>query len=100
MGTQVKLTRSGGFAGLSLVAAVDLDELPPATASAVRAALAQVDFDPPARRPAPMPGAADTYQYDLVVTGRRLRSLTAHEPLADPGLRALTEVLLPLATPE
>ena len=102
MGTRVRLTRSGGFAGLSMVASVDLDELPKTAASRVRAALAKVDFDgqtglEPA---APMPGAADTYQYDLEVLGRRRRSLTVHEPIADPGLRTLVDVLLPLAEPE
>jgi len=103
VGTRLQLTRSGGMAGLSLVASVDLDQLPKATAKEVRAALAQVDFDRPAastpgrRR---MPGAADTFQYDLVVTGTELRSLTAHEPVSDPGLRTLFEVLLPLAEPE
>jgi hypothetical protein len=102
MGTRVQLTRSGGLAGLSLVASVDLDDVPADTAEAVRAALDQVDFDAPAMRGGgrPMPGAADTYQYDLVVTGEGRRSLTAHEPLSDPGLQALSEVLLPLARPE
>ena len=99
---RVRLERSGGFAGLSLVASVDLDDLPEPTAAEIRTALAQVDFDPPRKRAGGrgMPGAADTYQYDLVVTGERRRSLTAHEPLSDPGLQALSQVLLPLAQPE
>ena len=102
MGTRLQLTRSGGMAGLSLVASVDLDQLPKATAKEVRAALSQVDFDRPAASPGRrrMPGAADTFQYDLVVTGTELRSLTTHEPVSDPGLRTLFEVLLPLAEPE
>jgi hypothetical protein len=100
MGTRVNLTRSGGLAGLSLVASVDLDDVPPATAEAVRSALREVDFDPPRGGGAggrPMP---DTYQYDLEVVDEGRRRLTAHEPLADPGLRALSAVLLPLARPE
>ena len=102
MGTRVRLTRSGGFAGLSMVASVDLDELPKRQANQVRAALSKVDFDGLSRpeRAAPMPGAADTYQYDLEVIGRRPRSLTVHEPIADPGLQTLLDVLLPLAHPE
>jgi hypothetical protein len=98
MGTRVNLTRSGGLAGLSLVASVDLDDVPVATAEAVRAALRDVDFDPPhggGGRPLP-----DAYQYDLEVVDEGRRRLTAHEPLADPGLRALSAVLLPLARPE
>lgn len=102
MGTRIRLTRSGGFAGLSMVASVDLDDLPRRTAEAVRAALDQVDFDPPRRRAASrrMPGAVDTYQYDLEVIDGGRRSVTAHEPLSDPGLQALSEVLLPMAEPE
>ncbi len=37
----MKLTRSGGLAGISMVASVDLDELPPATARKVKAAQEQ-----------------------------------------------------------
>lgn len=97
MGTHVRLTRSGGLAGISLVASVDLDELPPAKADEVKAALAEVDFDAP---PAPHPGGADRYQYDLVVTDGGTRSLTAHDPFVGPGVRAVLDVLLPLAQPE
>ena len=94
----MKLTRSGGLAGISLVASVDLDELPPAMAEQVRAALDEVDFDAP---PAPArPGAADRYQYDLVVSNDETRSLTACDPFVGPGVRALLDVLLPLAEPE
>ncbi len=109
MGTRVRLTRSGGFAGLSMVASVDLDELPEDTAAEVRAALDEVDFDKPAgrrrRAAAPAPpafgaGAADTFQYDLEVIGAERRSLTVHEPLPSPQLQTLVDVLLPLARPE
>jgi emfourin len=100
MGTRVQLTRSGGFAGLSMVASVDLDDVPAETAAAVRAALEQVDFDPPRVGAGGGRRIADAYQYDLEVIDEGRRSLTAHEPLADPGLQALSEVLLPLARPE
>ena len=95
----MRLTRSGGIAGISLVASVDIDELPPGEAKRLRAALAEVDFDAPpaaARRP----GRADAYQYDLVVTDHGTRSLTAHDPFVGPGVRAVLDVLLPLAEPE
>ena len=102
MGTRVRLIRSGGFAGLSMVADVDLDNLPKRTAEKVRAALDEVDFDPPRTRAGGrrMPGAADTFQYDLEVVDGGRRSLTAHEPLSDPGLQTLSEVLMPMAEPE
>ena len=98
MGTTVRLTRSGGLAGIAMVASVDLDELPPATAEAVRAALAGVDFDDPGTPPPP--GAADGYQYDVEVKDGGTRSVTAHDPFLSPGLRSLVDVLLPLAQPE
>jgi hypothetical protein len=109
VGTRVRLTRSGGLAGLSMVASVDLDDLPAATAKKVRTALAEVDFDPaPAprkagrRAPAPRawPGAADTYQYDLEVIDGKKRSITLHDPVSSPEVKALLDVLLPLAEPE
>lgn len=99
MGTRVTLTRSGGLAGLSMVASVDVEELPDPARARVRAALGELDFDAPPAPPAE-PHGADTYQYDVVVTNGGRRSLTAHDPVRSPGLRALLDVLLPLARPE
>jgi hypothetical protein len=88
-----------------MVASVDLDDLPPATAKKVRSALAEVDFEP-----APAPRAAgrraaparfpDAYQYDLEVHDGRKRSITLHDPVSSPEVQALLDVLLPLAEPE
>ena len=100
MGTNVRLTRSGGFAGLSMVANVDLDELPHPAAAQVRAALDGVDFDRLGKVGRPRGGMPDAYQYDLEVDDGRRRSLTVHEPLSDPGLQTLVNVLLPMAQPE
>ncbi len=100
MGTRVKLTRSGGLAGISMVASVDLDELPPETAARVRAALDEVDFKTRFPRAPKRRAMADGFQYDLVVTNDKTRSLTAHDPFVGPGLRTLLDVLLPLAEPE
>lgn len=103
MGTRVRLTRSGGLAGLSSVASVDLDDLPPAAAEKVRAALDKVDFKPRKRRTArgaPV-GLPDAYQYDIEVNdGKKRRSLTARDPVASPEIQALLDALLPLAQPE
>ncbi|MGH9266005.1 MAG: protealysin inhibitor emfourin [Acidimicrobiales bacterium] len=99
MGTRVRLIRSGGLAGISMVADVDLEQLPGATADEVRAALAEIDFDAPAA-PAARRGAADAYQYDLEVTDGGTRRMTAHDPFVGPGVRALLDVLMPLAEPE
>ncbi len=99
MGTRIRLTRSGGLAGLSMVASVDLDELPEDTAEEIRAALAELDFDPPEAN-AGRSAVPDAYQYDVVVTNGKRRSLTAHDPFLSPALRALVDALLPLAEPE
>lgn len=116
MGTRVRLTRSGGLAGISMVASVDLDDLPAETAAELHAALDEVDFDDPAgRRPrgrgraaAPPPGpptpfgagAADTFQYDLEIDDGRRRKLTVQEPVISPPMRTLVDTLLPMAEPE
>ena len=102
MGTRIRLTRSGGLAGLTMVASVDLDDLPEATAEKIRAALEEVDFTPSsgARGGSGPPGMPDAYQYDLVVTNGRRRSLTAHDPFLDPALRTVVNARLPCAEPE
>jgi hypothetical protein len=100
MGTNVRLTRSGGFAGLSMVADVDLDHLPGHQAAEVQAALDGVDFDRLHQAVPRPPGRPDGFQYDLEVDDGRRRSVTAHEPLSDPGFQQLVDVLLPMARPE
>jgi len=107
MGTSIHLTRSGGLAGLEMVASVDVDKLPASTASKVRSALAGLTDDPPpapprrrSRSAAPPPGA-DRYQYDLVVeTGGKRRKITAHDGTLSPELQALVDELMPFAGPQ
>ena len=102
MGMRVRLTRSGGLAGLSMVASVDVDDLPAAKAKKVRSALQGMDFEPPKRRraaPAPKP-MADGFQYDLEVDDGKKRSVTVRDPVDSPELQTLLEVLMPLAEPE
>jgi hypothetical protein len=100
MGTRVRLTRSGGLAGLSMVASVDLDDLPAPKARKVRSALEGMDLAPPKRRrsaPAPF---ADGFQYDLEVDDGKKRSVTLRDPVTSRELQTLLDVLLPLAEPE
>ena len=100
MGTRVRLTRSGGLAGISMVADVDLDDLPESASEEVRAALSEVDFDAPPAAAATRRGAADSYQYDLEVIDGGTRAMTAHDPFVGPGMRALLDVLMPMAEPQ
>lgn len=98
MGTHLHLTRSGGLAGIDMVASVGVDELPPAEAAKALSALADLDA---AGAPAAGPQGADLYQYDLVVTtGGSRRSVRAQEPDIPPPMRSLLDVLLPLAAPK
>lgn len=101
MGTRLRLTRSGGIAGIDMVASVDIDELPAHTGSSVRSALAGLDkVEAAAPPPAGPPPGADRYQYDLVIEsdGER-RSVRAHDGALTPELRTVVDALLPLAEP-
>jgi len=99
MGTHLHLTRSGGLAGIDMVASVDVDDLPAHAASQVHSALA--DLDALAPRPSAGPQGADRYQYDLLVmTGQARRAVSAREPDIPPPMQSLLDVLLPLASPE
>jgi hypothetical protein len=99
MGQHVRLTQSGGLAGLQMVAAVDVDDLPAPAAARVREAVDGLSFERPTGG-GPPPGGPDRFQYDLEVTDGHRRSLTAHEPDLPPGLQTVIDVLLPLAEPQ
>jgi len=101
----VRLTRSGGIAGLDMVASVDVDDLPAETAAPLRSALAGLASEAEAEAdtnpvvPAPAAGA-DRYQYDLAVTdGAKRWSVTAHEGALTPAVGAVVDLLLPFASP-
>lgn len=106
MGTHVRLTRSGGLAGIDMVASVDVDSLPADEASRLRDALAGIDFDRHAAGaggaagPGGPPMGADRYQYDLEVDDGGKRALTAHEPDLSPPLKTVIDILLPRAQPQ
>jgi len=100
MGVRVRLTQSGGLAGIAMVADVDIDDLPVAEAARVRHALTMLSFRRAREPGGPRPGRPDRFQYDLEVTDGRRRSLTAHEPDIAPELQSVIDVLLPLARPQ
>ena len=94
------LVQSGGLAGLTLVAELDVDDLPPDTAAAVRRALDGVDLPALAGRPAPSPQGADRFCYELTVDARGERHhLQLQEPDVPAELRPLLDALLPRARP-
>ena len=64
---RLRLTRTGGFAGLATEATLDTAELAPAEAEPVLAALDAVDLRSLAERPPPPPGPPDSFRYMLDV---------------------------------
>jgi hypothetical protein len=96
----LQLVQSGGLAGLTLVAEVEVDDLPADAAVVVRRALATVDLPALAARPPPPPAGPDRFSYELTVdcAGER-RCVRLQEPEVPPELRPLLSTLLPLARP-
>lgn len=101
MATTIRLTRSGGLAGLDMVASVDVDDLPAATGSTVRSALAGLGKQRAPAGTAGPPAGADRYQFDLVIDsdGKR-QALTAHEGNLTPDLAAIVDALRPHLRPQ
>jgi hypothetical protein len=96
----LQLVQSGGLAGLTLVAEVDVDDLPPDDAVAVRRALDTVDLPALAARTPPPPSGPDRFSYELTVDGRgERRCLKLQEPEIPDELRPVLTALLPLARP-
>lgn len=89
------MTRSGGFAGLTVRASLDTAELEPEDAQELRTLVEHAGLDELSRR-SPLRGTgADRFQYDLTVTeGERQRRVVAAEAAAPPELRALLERVL------
>ena len=96
----LQLVQNGGLAGLTLVAEVDVDDLPAEAASVVRRALDTVDLPALAASPPPPPLGPDRFSYELTVDAAGgQRSVKLQEPEVPPELRPLLATLLPLAKP-
>jgi Emfourin len=97
----LQLVQSGGLAGLTLVAEVDVDDLPADAAAVVRRALDTVDLPALAARPPPPPAGPDRFSYDLTVEAAgEHQQVKLQEPEVPPELRPLLSALLPLARPQ
>jgi hypothetical protein len=87
----------GGFAafpGLARPVTLHCDTLPPAEREKLRQLVERADFFAlPAQRHA-QPDVRDARSYTIEIDdGQRCRSVTVHEPIADPALRALVDEL-------
>ena len=90
---RLTLARSGGFAGVTMVASLELSDLPPEEARSVRRSVHAA--------PASVPRAVsvDRFAYDLTVEekgGRR--ELHYVEPDIPPGMAVVIEALMARAT--
>ena len=66
---ELSVRRTGGFAGLAMVASLNTRDLDPEEAERILDALDRVDLDHLQDRPDAAPGAADMFQYQLDVSG-------------------------------
>ena len=91
---RIEIERTGGFAGLSMTAAVDIDDLPAEEAAVLHAALAAARFfELPARIEGDAPGA-DRFHYQLtVIEPDRRHTIQAGESALPAALRPLVDVV-------
>jgi hypothetical protein len=88
---KLRVTRSGGFAGVPLVAEVDLATLPAERAAAVREAVSEIDF---AAKAPPAPPIPDGFHYRIDVWRDDGHvELTADDPFVPPPVRKLAQLL-------
>jgi len=96
----IEFRRTGGLAGLAMVATVDTDTLGPEKSAGLLANLERADVADLASRPLPTPTGADRFQYDLTVQqGDDRHSLTVGESALPAELRPLVRDLMALAHP-
>jgi hypothetical protein len=91
----LRLTRTGGLAGIAMEATVDTGELDPATADRILAAVRRADTS---SRGAP--GLPDAFTYELEMDdGGGIRRVTFSDPGAPESLRPALDVLRPRMRP-
>jgi hypothetical protein len=66
---ELSLRRTGGLAGLPMVASLNTRDLDPEEAERIVDALDRADLDHVQNRPGAPPGSADMFQYQLDVRG-------------------------------
>lgn len=94
---KVELRRSGGVAGISLVATMDAGDLPADQAEVVAGLLSD---DPAPSAPAPPPPGADRFAYELRLDdGQRARTIHWDEPEVPEAARPLLASLVRRARP-
>jgi hypothetical protein len=93
---RIQVQRSGGFAGLSRMTAVDTADLPPAEARDIEERMRSIDFDAAARQTASTQPRPDSFQYDVTIeNGDGRRQMTLRDP-TPPGFQDLYRRMLEL----
>lgn len=96
---RIEFRRSGGMAGLTLVAVVDTATLAPGAAADLVAAVERADLDRWAALPTHSDGA-DRFQYHLSLQrGHDRSSFTIGESAVTPDLAPLLQALVAVARP-
>jgi hypothetical protein len=95
---RIKFERTGGFAGMKIQAAFDVDELPPEQADPLKTLLDQAEFFSLPSQFSSRPGVADQFEYDISVEadGKEHRVRTS-DGAAPEALRPVFENLTRLA---
>jgi len=97
---QLSLRRTGGLAGLPMVASLDTRELDTEEAEAISAALDEVDLAHVGEGPPAAPGAADMLHYDLEIRrGDRSDTVSFGERQMPPELAPVIRTLMRRAQP-
>ncbi len=92
---RVELTRSGGFANLTLRRSLDTNDLPPEEARALIRLVERADLAGLSKRSPIRGSGADRFQYDLTITrGDEKQHVSVAEGKVTSELRALIDKLL------
>ena len=82
------------FPGLAKPVTIRCDALPPEEGARLQALVQRANFFALPERPAPDPNVADARSYTIEVDdGAQCRTVTIHEPIADPAVGELVAAL-------
>ena len=82
------------FPGLAKPVTIRCDALPPEEGARLQSLVQRANFFALPERPAPEPNVADARSYTIEVDdGAQCRTVTIHEPIADPAVGELVAVL-------
>jgi hypothetical protein len=82
------------FPGLSKPVTIECDALPPEESARLRALVQRANFFALPKQTRPDADVADARSYTIEVDdGAQCRTVTIHEPIADPAVRELVSVL-------